>query len=94
LKVQSVRCFVFHFILHNAYTVDACALTSIAFIVLDKYDILYFGHNSDGGVGSASIFRLIWIPLLHNLRNAFVMELRDSVAFSVMQTVMEFERIG
>jgi hypothetical protein len=55
------------------YSVDACALTSI---LLDRYDILYGEHKSDAGVGSwrrrrfrasASIFKLIWMPLLHNV---------------------------
>jgi hypothetical protein len=43
---------------------------------------------------SASIFRLLWISLLHNVSNVFVTELRGSVVFSVVQTVMEIERIG
>jgi hypothetical protein len=42
-------CFVFEFILHIAYTVDAYQHTAVT--VLDRNDILYGGHKSDAGVG-------------------------------------------
>jgi hypothetical protein len=42
-------CFVFDFIFHTTYTVDACALTSIL-PSLSLIDILYGGHKSDAGV--------------------------------------------
>jgi hypothetical protein len=41
----------------------------------------------------ASIFKLIWISLLHNVVKRVRKELRDSVVLSAVQTVMEFERI-
>jgi hypothetical protein len=41
LEIQSVRCFIFDFILHNAYTVDACALTSIP-LSLSLIDMIYY----------------------------------------------------
>jgi hypothetical protein len=34
-------CFVFDFILHTAYTVDACALTSIL-LLLSLIDMIYY----------------------------------------------------
>jgi hypothetical protein len=43
---------------------------------------------------SASIFKFIWISLLHNVSNVFGIELRVSVMFSVIQTVMEFKELG
>jgi hypothetical protein len=36
----------------------------------------------------------MWISLFHNVVKVFVKELLDSVVFSAVQTVMEFERIG
>jgi hypothetical protein len=61
-------CFVFDFILHSAYTVDAGALTSLltslSFILrrIQKRRRRRFR-------ASASIFRSIWISLLHNVVN-------------------------
>jgi hypothetical protein len=69
----------------------------IAFKVLNKYDILYRGQKSDAGVGLGRRRRCLdfqRITLLHNVLNVLVIELRDSVVFSVVQTVMEFENNG
>jgi hypothetical protein len=45
-------CFVFDFILHTAFTVDACACTSIL-PLLSLIDMTLEGeHKSDAGVGS------------------------------------------
>jgi hypothetical protein len=68
-----------------------------AFAVLDKYDILYGGDKNDAGVGSGRRRRFLdWYGFRFSTTfwNVFVIELRDSVVFSVVQTVMEFERIG
>jgi hypothetical protein len=83
--------FVFDFIIHIAYTVDACALTSIL-LSLSLIDMIYYRPETKAT--PASILSLIWILLLHNVSNVFVIELRDSLVFSVVQMVMEFERIG
>jgi hypothetical protein len=85
--------FVFDFILHTAYTVDACALTSIM-PSLSLIDTIYCTPDTKATPASASIFRLICISLLHNIVKRVLIELRDSVVFSVVQKVMEFERIG
>jgi hypothetical protein len=45
-------CFVFHFIFRIAYTVDACALTSIL-LSLSLIDIIYF--TSDAKATPASV---------------------------------------
>jgi hypothetical protein len=68
-----------------------------AHAVLDKYDILYGGHKSDAGVGSGRRRRFLdWCGFRFSttLWNVFVIELRDAVMFSVVQTIMEFEGIG
>jgi hypothetical protein len=68
-----------------------------AFTVLDRYDILHVGHKRDAGVGSERRRRFLdWYGFRFSttLWNVFVKELRDSVVFSVVQMVMEFERIG
>jgi hypothetical protein len=39
---------------------------------------------------SMSIFRLIWISILHNIVKHVRIELRDSVVLSVVQPFMEF----
>jgi hypothetical protein len=57
-------CFVFDFILHTAYNVDACALTSILHS-LSLIDMTYF--TEDTKATPASIFRFIWISFLHNV---------------------------
>jgi hypothetical protein len=59
-------CFVFGFILHTAYTVDACALTSIL-PSLSLIDMTYCMADTKATPASASIFRLMWISLLHNV---------------------------
>jgi hypothetical protein len=67
-----------------------------AFIVLDRYDILYDGHKSDAGVGSGLRIRFLdWygFRFCTALWNVSLIELRDSFVFSVVPTVMEFERI-
>jgi hypothetical protein len=65
--------------------------------VLDIYGTFYGVHKSDAGVGSGSRRRfldLYGFRFSTTLWNVFVIELRDSIVFSVVQTVMEFERIG
>jgi len=52
------------FILHTAYTVAACALNSIL-PSLPLTDVMYC--TTDTKATPASIFRLIWISLLHNV---------------------------
>jgi hypothetical protein len=67
-----------------------------AFTVLDRYDTLYGGHKSDAGVGSGRRRQFLSWYGFHfstTLWNVFIIELRDSVVFSVVQTAMEFERI-
>jgi len=64
-----------------------------AFAVLDRYDIFYGGHKSDAGVGSGRRRQFLdWygFRFFTTLWNVFVIELCDSVVFSVVQTVMEF----
>jgi len=68
-----------------------------AFAVLERYDIFYGGHECDFGIRSWRLRRFLdWYRFRFSttLWNVFVMELRNSVLFSVVQTVMEFERIG
>jgi hypothetical protein len=67
-----------------------------AFTILDRYDILYSGHKSDAGVGSGRrrFLDSYGFRFSTTFCNMFVIELRDSVVFSVVQTVMEFEIIG
>jgi hypothetical protein len=67
-----------------------------AFTVLDRYDILYGRHKSDAGVGSGRRRRfldLYGFRFYTTLRNVLI-EPRDSVGFSVVQRVTEFETIG
>jgi hypothetical protein len=67
-----------------------------AFTVFDTYDILYDGHESDAGVGSACRRRfldLYGFRFSTTLWIVNVTELRDSVMFSVVQTILVFERI-
>jgi hypothetical protein len=63
--------------------------------VVDRYDIFYGGHKSDSGVGSGRRQFLDWYGFRFSttLCNVFVIELRDSVVFSLVQTVMEFEGV-
>jgi len=56
------------------------------FTILDRHDIFNGVHKSDAGVGLGRFSTTLW--------HVFVIELRDSVVFSVVQTVMEFERFG
>jgi hypothetical protein len=68
-----------------------------AFAVLDRYDTFYGGHQSDAGVGTGRRRRcldLYGFRFFMMLGNVFVIEMRDSVVFSVVETVLEFERIG
>jgi hypothetical protein len=61
-----------------------------AFIVFDRYDILYGGQKSDAGVGSGRRRRFLywyWFRFSTTLWKVFVIEVRDSVVFSVIQTV-------
>jgi hypothetical protein len=57
-------CFVIDFILHTAYTVDACALTSIL-PSLSLIDRTYFMEVTKAM--PASNYRFIWISLLQNV---------------------------
>jgi hypothetical protein len=59
-------CFLFHFILHIAYTVDACALTSIL-PSLSLIDMTYCTPDTKATPASALVFRLIWISFLYNV---------------------------
>jgi hypothetical protein len=63
-------CFVLDFILHIAYTVDACALTRIL-LSLPLIDMIHCTPDTKATQGqfraSASIFRLIWISLLRDV---------------------------
>jgi hypothetical protein len=64
--------------------------------LLDRYDIFQGLHKSDAGVGSGRRRRfldLYGFRFSTTLWNVFVIELHDSVLFSVVQTVMEFERV-
>jgi hypothetical protein len=67
------------------------------FALLDRYDIFYGDLKSDAGVGSGRRRRfldLYGFRFSITLWNVFAIELRDSFVFSVVQTVMEFQRIG
>jgi hypothetical protein len=57
-------CLVFDFILHTAYSVDACALTSIL-PSLYLIDMTYFTEVTKAT--PASNYRFIWISLLKNV---------------------------
>jgi hypothetical protein len=62
-----------------------------AFTVLDRYYILYGGHISDAGVSSGRRRRfldLYGFRFSTTLWNVCFIELRDSVVFSVVQTVL------
>jgi hypothetical protein len=68
-----------------------------AFTLLDRYDIFYGGHEIDAGVGSGR--RRLFLDFYGfrfstTLWNVFDLELPDSVEFSVVQTIIVFERIG
>jgi hypothetical protein len=55
------------------------------------------GHKSDAGVGSRRRRRFLdshGFRFSTTLWNEFLIELRDSLVFSVVETVMKFERIG
>jgi hypothetical protein len=58
---------------------------------LSLIDMTYF--TKDTKATPESIFRLMWIWLFHNVVKR-VIELREFVVLSVVQTVMEFEWIG
>jgi hypothetical protein len=80
--------FVFDLILHAAYTVCACALTSIL-PSLSLIDMTYC--KADTGVGSERR-RRFWdwygFRFPTTLWNVFIKELRDFIVFSVVQTVV------
>jgi hypothetical protein len=65
LERQSVR-FLSDFILHTAYTVDACAHTRML-SPLSFTDVIYCTADTKATAASVSIFRFIWILLLHNV---------------------------
>jgi len=96
LEAQSAR-FVsfFYFIHHTAYTIDTCTLTSIL-PSLSLMDMIYCTMDTKAMlplVQGVAVDWLIWISLLQTVWNEFIIELCDLVVFSVVQTVMEFERI-
>jgi hypothetical protein len=69
----------------------------VGFDILDRYDIFYGGDEKDAGVVSGHRRRILnfyGFPFSTTLGNEFLKELCDSVVFSVVQMVMEFERIG
>jgi hypothetical protein len=58
-----------------------------AFTVLDRYDKLYGAHENDAGVGSGrrrQFLDLYEFRFSITLWNEFVIEMRDSVVFSVV----------
>jgi hypothetical protein len=62
-----------------------------AFTVLDKYDIMIAGHESDAGVGSGRRRRFLdWCEFRFSatLSVVFLIELRDYIVFSVVQTIL------
>jgi hypothetical protein len=65
--------------------------------ILQRYGILYGGYKSDAKVGSGRRRRFLdWYLFRFSttLWKVFVIELRDSVLFSVVQTVMELKEMG
>jgi hypothetical protein len=67
-----------------------------AFAVLDRY-VFYGGHKSDADVGSGSRRRFLdWYGFRFSITlwNVVVIELRDSVVFSAVQTVMGLKELG
>jgi hypothetical protein len=74
-----------------------CPSNSVIFItILDRYDILYGGQKSDAVLVSGLRRRFLDWYVLRFCRTAwkvFVIELRFSIVCSVVQTIMEFERI-
>jgi len=63
----------------------------IAFTVLFRYGTLYAGYKSDAGVGSGRRRRFsdsYGFCFFTTLWNVFLIELRDSIVFSVAQTVL------
>jgi hypothetical protein len=59
------------------------------FALLDRYDIFYGGYKSYTGVGSGRRRRFLDSYGFHfstTLENVFLIELRDSVVFSVVKT--------
>jgi hypothetical protein len=68
-----------------------------AFTALARYDILYGGHKRDAGVGSGRRRRFLDLYEFRNstmLWNVFVIDVRESVVFSVVQTVTELKELG
>jgi hypothetical protein len=60
------------------------------FVVLDRYDIFYGGYKSDAGVGSGRRRRFLdsyRFRFFTTFRNILLIELRDSVVFSVIKMV-------
>jgi len=82
--------FVSFFIIHTAYTVDACAFTSILPPVT-LTDMIYCTERIKAT--PASIFRHMDFASSQRCET-FITELRDFIVFSVLQTVMEIKRIG
>jgi hypothetical protein len=64
---------------------------------INRYDILYAGDKRDAGVGRGrrrQFLNRYGFRFSTALRNVFVIEMRDSVVFSVVQTAVAFERFG
>jgi hypothetical protein len=58
---------------------------------LDTYDILYAGHKTDTGVGLGCQRRFLdscGFPLFSSYWNIFLTEMRYSIVFSVVQTIL------
>jgi hypothetical protein len=61
-------CFIFEFVFHTAYSVDACALTS-TLRSLSLIDMICCAPGTKATL--VSIFRLLRISLLHNVVKRF-----------------------
>jgi hypothetical protein len=89
-----IRCDLLRFRFYSSHFIyRRCMRTHrhTAFTVLDRYDILYDGHKSDDGVGSGRRRRrLDWYRFRFSIPfwNVIETALRDSVVFSVAQTVL------
>jgi len=68
-----------------------CTSQFTAFTFVVRYGILYAGHESNAGVGSVRWRRfldLYGFRFSTKFQNVFVIEMRDSFVFSVVQTAL------
>jgi hypothetical protein len=75
---------------HCIYRRRMCSYQHTAFTVFYRYDTLYTGHKSDASVGLGRRRRYLdWYGFRFSTTfwKVFVIELRDSVVFSVVQRV-------